>query len=188
VLPLPGGRGRVAARRRFLELEVGGMVEGERRRQAAELIRRAKMRQTVGIVVGALCLAALIALAAGCAPAVRIPEEVKLEVPVACIRPEDVPQRPRLRSEADLLAMDRYRRTLAAWSDLKRLERYAAELEAIAAGCSRIPSSPPGRRRRRPTPLLEKRKPPDPPPVTAAPKGDRISEGCYHCKRKPPAP
>jgi 3'-phosphoadenosine 5'-phosphosulfate sulfotransferase (PAPS reductase)/FAD synthetase len=71
---------RVAARRRFLELEVGGMVEGERRRQASELIRRAKMRQTVGIVVGALCLAALIALAAGCAPAVRIPEEVKLQL------------------------------------------------------------------------------------------------------------
>jgi hypothetical protein len=54
-----------------------------------------------------------------------------------------VPARPQTRSEADLMAMDRYRRTLAAWSDLKQLEAYAGELEAIAAGCSRISEQPP---------------------------------------------
>lgn len=73
--------------------------------------------------------------------AVRVPERVAIEVPVPCVRPQDLPQRPQVRSEVDLMAMDRYRRTLAAWSDLKKLEAYAAELEAIAAGCSRLPAA-----------------------------------------------
>ena len=84
-----------------------------------------------------------LALAPGCAPDLKVPEKVDVEVPVACVRPEDVPARPALRTEADLMAMDRYRRTLAAWSDLRKLEAYAAELEAIAAGCSRIPAAIP---------------------------------------------
>lgn len=82
----------------------------------------------------------VLALASGCAPDLRVPEKVSVPVPVACVAPEDVPARPALRTEADLMAMDRYRRTIAAWSDLRKLEAYAAELEAIAAGCARIPA------------------------------------------------
>ena len=85
-------------------------------------------------------LAAILALAlAGCAAqTVTVPREVKVEVPVACV--QERPQRPALRSEAELLALDRYRRTLAAWSDLKAYEAWAAELEAVVEGCSRIPA------------------------------------------------
>ena len=70
---------------------------------------------------------------------VEIPVEVKVQVPVPCVA--SVPERPRLRTEGELMAMDRYRRTLAAWADLKRLELYAAELEAVAEGCSRLPAA-----------------------------------------------
>jgi hypothetical protein len=89
-----------------------------------------------GLATGCAALAA-------CSSAVQVPERVSVEVPVACVSAADVPPRPPLRTEADLMAMDRYRRTLAAWSDLKSLEAYSAKLEAIAQGCSRIPARPP---------------------------------------------
>lgn len=75
-------------------------------------------------------------------PAVGVPEKVLVPVPVACVDPAKRPQRPVLRSEADLMAMDTYRRTLAAWQDLKKYERYSAELDAMVEGCSRITSKP----------------------------------------------
>lgn len=85
------------------------------------------------------------ALVAGCQsmPSVDVPKEVKVQVPVPCIAPADVPQRPAVRIEDDLMAMDTYRRTLAAWSDLTRLRGYAGELEAVVQGCSRIPAASP---------------------------------------------
>lgn len=98
------------------------------------------MRRFLLLLWGPVAIAAALA---ACAPVVRVPERVSVEVPVPCVRLEDVPARPQVRSEADLMAMDRYRRTLAAWSDLKQLEAYAGELEAIAAGCSRIAEQPP---------------------------------------------
>lgn len=90
-----------------------------------------------------LLLIALVATLplAGCGTLrdIVVPKEVKVPVPVPCIDPADVPKRPATRTEADLLAMDPYRRTLAAWSDLKRLEAYAGELEAVVHACSRMP-------------------------------------------------
>lgn len=89
------------------------------------------------------CLASAVALAScSSVPDLQVPEQVLIQVPVPCISPADRPARPPVRSEADLMAMDRYRRTLAAWSDLKRLERYSAELEAIVEGCARVKGSP----------------------------------------------
>lgn len=85
-------------------------------------------------LVGSL-VAALTACAG--APAIEVPKTVQVPVPVACVT--ERPQKPALRTEADLMAMDRYRRTLAAWSDLKKLELYAAELEALVEACARIP-------------------------------------------------
>jgi hypothetical protein len=80
---------------------------------------------------------------ASCATDVQIPEKVTVEVPVACVKPEDVPARPQIRSESDLMNMPRGLRTIAAWSDKVKLEAYAAELAAIVTGCSRIPQRPP---------------------------------------------
>jgi hypothetical protein len=98
------------------------------------------MTARILLLVGlAMSCAALVA----CSSPVQVPERVEVEVPVACVSVSDVPPRPPVRSEADLMAMDRYRRTLAAWSDLKSLEAYSAQLEAIAEGCSRIPARPP---------------------------------------------
>lgn len=87
-----------------------------------------------------LALGAVSAVLAACSslPEVQVPREVRVQVPVPCIRPEVRPQRPALRTEAELLALDRYRRTLAAWADLRRLESYAAELEAVVEGCARL--------------------------------------------------
>lgn len=92
-----------------------------------------------------LLLAVLVAAAAflaGCArPPVQIPTEVKVEVPVACIRPEERPVRPAVRSEPDLMALGRFQRTLALFSDWLKLKAYVAELEALVEGCARIPVS-----------------------------------------------
>lgn len=86
---------------------------------------------------------ALILLLAGCTtvPEVRIPETVRVPVPVPCISHEARPQRPALRTEADLMAMDSYRRTLAAWSELLTLRAWSGELEAVVEGCARIPAA-----------------------------------------------
>lgn len=83
---------------------------------------------------------AAVALASCSSARIEVPKEVKVRVPVACVDAASRPQRPAVRTESDLMAMDRYRRTLAAWSDLRKLEIYAAELEAVVEGCSRIPS------------------------------------------------
>jgi hypothetical protein len=76
----------------------------------------------------------------GCSSSpVEVPREVKVPTPVACVDQAKIPAKPAVRSESDLVAMDRYRRTLASWSDRLKLQAYAAELEAIVEGCSRIP-------------------------------------------------
>lgn len=81
------------------------------------------------------------ALASGCTtlPEVRVPERVKVPVPVPCVDAAKRPQPPAVRTEAALLGMDEYSRTLATWAERLRLKAYAAELEAVVEGCSRIP-------------------------------------------------
>jgi hypothetical protein len=84
-----------------------------------------------------IAIAAAVVLAS-CAHTVTVPERVSVEVPVPCIPPADVPQRPQLRTETDLMNMPRGERTLATWSERAKLEAYSIELEAIAQGCSRL--------------------------------------------------
>lgn len=80
----------------------------------------------------------------GCASApLQIPKEVKVEVPVACIAAADRPERPTLLSDAELLALDDYRRTWALWGDRLERQGYESKLEAVAEGCSRIPAVTP---------------------------------------------
>lgn len=82
-----------------------------------------------------LCL-----LLAGCASTVDIPREVRVPVPVPCITPEKIPERPGFMTDADIIAFDTYRRTWALWLDRALRQAYEAQLEAIAKGCSRIPA------------------------------------------------
>lgn len=82
------------------------------------------------------CYAAL----AGCASTVEVPKEVRVPVPVPCIRPEQLPERPQFMTDADILAFDSYRRTWALWLDRALRQAYEAQLEAVAKGCSTIPS------------------------------------------------
>lgn len=96
------------------------------------------------LLLRALVPGTVLALAS-CAslPDVRVPKEVRVPVPTACIDPAQRPQRPATTPDADLMAMDRGTRTLRAWADRERLQGYVAELEAAVEGCSRIPVPPP---------------------------------------------
>lgn len=88
-----------------------------------------------------LFFVAVVGVLASCAQqVVKVPERVTVPVPVPCVKAEERPKRPALRTESDLMAMDRYRRTIAAWGDLKRWEAYGGELEAMVEACSRLPS------------------------------------------------
>lgn len=77
---------------------------------------------------------------AGCASTVEIPREVRVPVPTPCISPEKLPERPPFMTDAEILAYDGYRRTWAMWLDRMLRQAYEAQLEAIAQGCSRIPT------------------------------------------------
>ena len=101
------------------------------------------MSRRLLLLLPAAAVSALVLLTACATNQVEIPKTVNVQVPVACVKPEDLPAKPVVRTEAELLAMDRYTRTLAAWSDLKKLEVYSAELEVVAAGCSKIPPAKP---------------------------------------------
>jgi hypothetical protein len=71
---------------------------------------------------------------------VQVPKEVRVSVPVSCVAPADVPKAPALLSDAELWGFDSYRRTWALWGDRAARRAYIAELEAVALGCSKIPT------------------------------------------------
>lgn len=86
-------------------------------------------------------IAFLVAVLAGCGTTqtVTVPKEVKVPVPTACIDPKEVPQPPKVRSDAELLALDGYQRTIAVWVDRIELQIYKDKAAAIIEACSRIP-------------------------------------------------
>lgn len=77
-------------------------------------------------------------LLTGCASGVTIPTEVRVAVPTPCIAPADRPERPPLRSDAELLALDSYRATWALWGERLELLAYSQRMEAVVEGCSRL--------------------------------------------------
>lgn len=72
-------------------------------------------------------------------PAIKVPETVKVPVPVACVNPGKRPKPPAIVDTAALMAMDERARTLRTFADRTTLIVYAGELEAVVEGCSRIP-------------------------------------------------
>lgn len=83
----------------------------------------------------------VLALATACTtvPEISVPAEVKVAVPVPCLGPGARPQRPATTTEAELMGLDPYRRTLVLWRDWLRLQAWAGEADAALEGCSRIP-------------------------------------------------
>jgi hypothetical protein len=87
----------------------------------------------------------VIALAlAGCSTIheIKVPETIYVPTPIPCIRPEKLPTKPVLRSQAEILLLDDYRATHALWAAYGRALGYVGQLEVIADGCSRIQSAP----------------------------------------------
>lgn len=92
------------------------------------------------LLPGAVTVLLALALAScGGIPQVTVPKEVKVQVPVPCVKPDERPKPPAVVDVESLLAMDEGTRTLRVYVDRKRLGLYAAELEAVVEGCSRIP-------------------------------------------------
>lgn len=82
-------------------------------------------------------------LLAGCAAQpVEIPKEVPVPVPVPCVAEKDVPKPPVVLSQAELMLLNDYQRTLQLWLDRWALDTYQQQLEAIAARCSRLQPIP----------------------------------------------
>jgi hypothetical protein len=81
----------------------------------------------------------------GCSsvPRIEVPREVAVPVPVACVGTADVPRRPALRTDDEILGLDDYRSVHALWAAYGRLQAYVAELEIIARRCSEIQQQPP---------------------------------------------
>lgn len=78
----------------------------------------------------------LVLALAGCAavpPPVPRPEVVEKRVPVPCIA--EMPAAPQIATDAELRALDRYKRTLRLKLDRDRLRDHAAELAAVLEAC-----------------------------------------------------
>lgn len=91
-----------------------------------------------------LLLVALVAAvpSASCTPVIKVPERVNVEVPVPCVK--EKPARPDdIYTAEQLLELPRGVRTVATWLNMLKLWMYAAELEAVVEGCSRIPQPAP---------------------------------------------
>lgn len=90
-------------------------------------------------------IALLAAVLTGCAATqtVTVPKEVKVPVPTACIDPKDREklEPPKVRTDAELLAMDSYQRTIAVWVDRIELHIYKDKAAAAIEACSRIPTT-----------------------------------------------
>jgi hypothetical protein len=86
--------------------------------------------------LGALALALL----AGCASAPRVPEIVQVPVPIACLRPGDLPDLPELLTYAHLARLDDYDLVRAIAAERAALAGWAVEVVPVLIACSRAPA------------------------------------------------
>lgn len=96
-----------------------------------------KIRKTVSVVMSG-CILLCMPLLTGCGlftTRVEIPKEVKVIVSVPCMKKENLPTPPSLRSDDELLALDRYKRTLAMWEDRRARQAFEAEQSAVLVAC-----------------------------------------------------
>lgn len=78
-------------------------------------------------------LAAAAGLLAGCSTIPDAPTEVRIPVPVPCV--EQLPVRPSMMSDSELLALDDFGLVVALARDRRIRQGYIAELEATLEGC-----------------------------------------------------
>ena len=88
------------------------------------LIHKAKIISLCGIA----------AVLTACTSAPKVPEIVRVPVPVSCIQGEP-PAKPDTLSEAEILVMDDYAATLTVWTERLLLKSYAVRAEAVILGC-----------------------------------------------------
>jgi hypothetical protein len=83
-----------------------------------------------------------ILLLGGCAPLPAPPKIARIPIPVRCLTNSDIPARPPLASDSDLLAMDDRSFVLALARDRERLLEYAGYLEVAVQACIKSDSMP----------------------------------------------
>jgi hypothetical protein len=74
-------------------------------------------------------------LCVGCSTALPVPTTIRVPIVQSCISASDVPQRPPLASDTDLLAMDDRDFVLALARDRERLMLYVDTLETVVTMC-----------------------------------------------------
>ena len=76
----------------------------------------------------------LAALLGGCAT--TMPSQVEVPVATPCVKQNDIPDRPPLPSEDDLMKLDRNKRTLETWDEMLQLRYYSDQLRALLQACT----------------------------------------------------
>jgi hypothetical protein len=85
-----------------------------------------------------VAIAALLALS-GCAPAPRVPDVVRVPVPVACLHPGSVPPLPAIASDAELARLDDYDLVRLLAAERAAMLAWLAEIVPVLEVCARAP-------------------------------------------------
>ena len=71
----------------------------------------------------------------GCA-SVPATTEVKVPLAVACVRADQIPAKPATKADADILKMDRRKRTLTVWDERAQLRADDEHVRALLQACA----------------------------------------------------
>lgn len=84
-----------------------------------------------------LCFPIILGVLYGCGTQpVQLPQKVEVAIQVPCLKKADIPPVPKLSTDAELLAMDRYKRTLVMWAERADRQDYEATLVAVLTACA----------------------------------------------------